>query len=89
MVAVVLSVIEPKLNGPVSVQVTVWAADAYASVQPVCNGGVFTLLPENVTALPPLGEVTLGELMAATVLTRLTAPVTLLLPASGRRPMPC
>jgi hypothetical protein len=47
------------------------------------GGGVFTLLPENVTALPPLGEVTLGELMAATVLMRLVAPLTSLLPASG------
>ena len=35
----------------------------------------------NVTALPPVGAV--GEVMLATVLMRLVAPLTSLLPASG------
>jgi hypothetical protein len=53
---VVPPVIELKLNERVPISVTVWADDAYTSVQSVGYGGVFTLLPENVTALPPLGK---------------------------------
>ena len=41
------------------------------------------MLDPKLTPLPPLGEVTLGEVMAETELMRLVAPVTSLLPASG------
>ena len=49
-------------------------------MQPVGNDPVM-LLDLNVTALPPVGAV--GEVMLATVLMRLVAPLTSLLAASG------
>jgi hypothetical protein len=52
-------------------------------VQPAGSGGVFTLLDAKLTALPPLGDVTLGEVMLDTELIRLVAPVTSELLARG------
>jgi len=69
-----------KLNGPAPVQVTAHGELDELVVQPDGNDPV--MLPDlNVTALPPVGA--LGEVMLATVLMRLEAPETSLLPASG------
>lgn len=69
-----------KLNGPAPVQVAAHGELDELVVQPDGNDPV--MLPDlNVTALPPVGA--LGEVMLATVLMRLVAPETSLLPASG------